>query len=123
LNIGIEAGILGQRTFSILVVMCLFTTFMTFPLVRWIYYDAMCAAKRAKDGHPPPPSTSSEADIEMNNNNHHMVQEEAVNEIIVRVSSSESEEEAKEAETKAYYASYVTEEKEKEMIEREDGNT
>jgi len=37
LNIGLDLGILSQRLFSIMVLMALVTTFMTSPLLSWIY--------------------------------------------------------------------------------------
>jgi Kef-type K+ transport system membrane component KefB len=37
LNIGLELGILSQTLFSIMVLMALVTTFMTSPLLSWIY--------------------------------------------------------------------------------------
>lgn len=37
LNLGVSAGILSTRTFSVMVVMCLVTTFMTCPAVDFIY--------------------------------------------------------------------------------------
>lgn len=37
LNVGLSAGILSQKVFTMFVVMALVTTFMTTPLVRWIY--------------------------------------------------------------------------------------
>lgn len=37
LNIGLREGVLNNRIFSVMVIMCLFTTFMTCPLVLWIY--------------------------------------------------------------------------------------
>ncbi|KAK7421633.1 hypothetical protein QQX98_002100 [Neonectria punicea] len=37
LNIGLQAGILSQRTFTIFVVMALVTTVSTTPLTRWLY--------------------------------------------------------------------------------------
>ncbi|KAK7518899.1 Sodium/hydrogen exchanger family-domain-containing protein [Phyllosticta citriasiana] len=37
LNIGLQAKILSQRTFTIFVVMALITTFMTTPLTMWLY--------------------------------------------------------------------------------------
>ncbi|KAK5069313.1 hypothetical protein LTR64_008391 [Lithohypha guttulata] len=39
LNIGLQARILSQRTFTIFVVMALVTTFATTPLVVWLYPD------------------------------------------------------------------------------------
>mmetsp|Transcript_23797 Transcript_23797/g.32733 ORF Transcript_23797/g.32733 Transcript_23797/m.32733 type:complete len:946 (+) Transcript_23797:23-2860(+) len=37
LNLGLQAGILSVRTFSVMVIMCLFTTFITCPLIELIY--------------------------------------------------------------------------------------
>jgi len=37
LNLGLSAGILNTKTFSVMVIMCLFTTFITCPLVEIIY--------------------------------------------------------------------------------------
>ena len=37
LNLGMQAGVLSIRTFSVMVLMCLFTTFITGPMVEWIY--------------------------------------------------------------------------------------
>jgi len=37
LNLGMKAGILNTRTFSVMVIMCLFTTFITSPIVALIY--------------------------------------------------------------------------------------
>jgi len=37
LNIGLNQGVLNQRIFSIMVIMCLFTTFITCPIVHLIY--------------------------------------------------------------------------------------
>lgn len=37
LNIGLQAKILSQRTFTIFVLMALITTFATTPLVKWLY--------------------------------------------------------------------------------------
>jgi Kef-type K+ transport system membrane component KefB len=37
LNLGVSAGILSTRTFSVMVVMCIVTTFMTCPVVDCIY--------------------------------------------------------------------------------------
>jgi hypothetical protein len=41
LNVGLQAGILNTRTFSVMVIMCLFTTFMTYPLISVIYPESM----------------------------------------------------------------------------------
>ena len=37
LNIGLREGVLNNRIFSVMVIMCLLTTFMTCPLILWIY--------------------------------------------------------------------------------------
>ena len=37
LNLGMEAGVLTIRTFSVMVIMCLFTTFITCPCINYIY--------------------------------------------------------------------------------------
>jgi Kef-type K+ transport system membrane component KefB len=36
LNLGLEYGLLTEHTFSVMVLMCLFTTFMTCPLINWV---------------------------------------------------------------------------------------
>ncbi len=41
LNLGLSSGILTTRTFSVMVVMCLFTTFLTSPVVEYIYPPSM----------------------------------------------------------------------------------
>lgn len=37
LNLGVTSGILNTQVFSVMVMMCLATTFMTCPLIEWIY--------------------------------------------------------------------------------------
>jgi Kef-type K+ transport system membrane component KefB len=37
LNVGLQAGILSQKVFSIFVVMALVTTFLTTPIVTYLY--------------------------------------------------------------------------------------
>lgn len=37
LNLGMQSGILNTRTFSVMVIMCLFTTFLTSPIVEFIF--------------------------------------------------------------------------------------
>ncbi|KAK6363084.1 K(+)/H(+) antiporter [Orbilia blumenaviensis] len=63
LNIGLTAGVISQRTFTIFVVMALVTTFATTPLVTYLYpewYQKKCLAWRAGkinwDGTPTAPS-------------------------------------------------------------------
>lgn len=41
LNLGISSGILNTRTFSVMVIMCLVTTFMTSPIIELIYPPSM----------------------------------------------------------------------------------
>ena len=41
LNLGLSSGILTTRTFSVMVVMCLFTTFLTSPVVEFMYPPSM----------------------------------------------------------------------------------
>jgi Kef-type K+ transport system membrane component KefB len=56
LNIGLDLGILSPALFSILVLMALVTTFMTSPLISWIYperiarMEASNAAPSMRDG-------------------------------------------------------------------------
>ncbi|ROV91064.1 hypothetical protein VMCG_09584 [Cytospora schulzeri] len=61
LNIGLQAGILSQRTFTIFVVMALVTTVATTPLTNWLYppwYQTKMEKWRRgetdKDGNPMP---------------------------------------------------------------------
>jgi Kef-type K+ transport system membrane component KefB len=37
LNIGLDLGVIGPELFTMMVIMALVTTFMTSPLVRWLY--------------------------------------------------------------------------------------
>ena len=53
LNIGLEAGILGARSFSVMVIMCIFTTVLACPLVQCIYPPSVrtyMEAKRSIEG-------------------------------------------------------------------------
>ncbi|KAG0126927.1 Sodium/hydrogen exchanger family-domain-containing protein [Tuber indicum] len=59
LNIGLQAGILGVRVFTIFVIMALVTTFATTPLVTYLYppdyqkkMDAWRKGKADRDGNP-----------------------------------------------------------------------
>lgn len=49
LNLGMSSGILNTRTFSVMVIMCLFTTFLTSPLVEWIYPREMRTVEHKDD--------------------------------------------------------------------------
>ena len=53
LNIGLEAGILGPRSFSVMVIMCIFTTVLACPLVQCIYPPSVrtyIETKRSMEG-------------------------------------------------------------------------
>jgi Kef-type K+ transport system membrane component KefB len=41
LNIGLDLGVLSPALFSVMVLMALVTTFMTSPLLSWIYPDRL----------------------------------------------------------------------------------
>ena len=45
LNIGLDLGILSPALFSIMVLMALVTTFMTMPLLSWVYPERMARAE------------------------------------------------------------------------------
>ena len=49
LNLGVTAGVLSQRTFSVMVIMCLFTTFITGPMVQCVYPPHM---RELENDHP-----------------------------------------------------------------------
>jgi Kef-type K+ transport system membrane component KefB len=55
LNVGLSAGLIGQRLFTVLVLMALITTLMTMPLLRLI--RAPAASQSVSEPHPesPPP--------------------------------------------------------------------
>jgi Kef-type K+ transport system membrane component KefB len=57
LNIGLDMGVLGPTLFSMMVLMALTTTFMTTPLLQWIYPDRL-AHKTVEEV---PPVTLEEA--------------------------------------------------------------
>jgi Kef-type K+ transport system membrane component KefB len=52
LNIGLDMGVLGPTLFSMMVLMALTTTFMTTPLLQWIYPDRL-AHKSVEEESPP----------------------------------------------------------------------
>ncbi|KAF3129914.1 K(+)/H(+) antiporter [Orbilia oligospora] len=68
LNIGLTAGVISQRTFTIFVVMALVTTFATTPLVTFLYpewYQKKCLAWRAgKINWDGTPTAQSEDEVE-----------------------------------------------------------
>jgi Kef-type K+ transport system membrane component KefB len=47
LNVGLDLGILSPALFSVMVLMALVTTFMTSPLLRWIYPERLAQAEAA----------------------------------------------------------------------------
>jgi len=53
LNIGLDLGILSPTLFSIMVLMALFTTIMTTPLLAWIYPEENGRRLPSPDGLPP----------------------------------------------------------------------
>ena len=62
LNIGIQSGILNPRVFSVMVIMCMFTTITAFPIVQCIYpehFRAQAAAKAAASASPQSLTTTS----------------------------------------------------------------
>lgn len=53
LDIGLQAGILGVRSFSVMVIMCIFTTVLACPLVHCIYPPSVrtyIETKRSTEG-------------------------------------------------------------------------
>ena len=50
LNLGLSSNILNTRTFSVMVVMCLFTTFITSPIVEYIYPPNLRVLLKDGDG-------------------------------------------------------------------------
>ena len=50
LNIGLDLGVISPTIFSMMVVMALFTTFVTTPLIRWIYPPELMAADLVSPG-------------------------------------------------------------------------
>jgi Kef-type K+ transport system membrane component KefB len=45
LNVGLDAGIVSARTYSVLIVMCLVDTFATYPLVQWLFPEHLREAE------------------------------------------------------------------------------
>ena len=52
LNIGLDLGVISPKLFAMMVLMALFTTFVTTPLLRWVYPSASVAHSGAvvRDG-------------------------------------------------------------------------
>jgi len=64
LNLGLTSGILNTRTFSVMVVMCLFTTFVTCPVIQFIYPPHMRLTTKEEEELLHGPSKKEE-DMEM----------------------------------------------------------
>lgn len=54
LSVGLQFGVINDKVFAIMVVMALVTTFMTTPLLYWIYPPYLLE-KEIKEGEPHPP--------------------------------------------------------------------
>jgi Kef-type K+ transport system membrane component KefB len=48
LNIGLDIGVISQTVFTIMVLMALVTTFMTSPLLEWVYPSRLTAVDQAE---------------------------------------------------------------------------
>src|SRR6185312_1047156 len=46
LNIGLDIGVISQTVFTIMVLMALVTTFMTTPLLEWVYPARLMVLER-----------------------------------------------------------------------------
>ena len=55
LNIGLDIGVISPGLFAMMVLMALFTTFMTSPLLEWIYPTRLIRAAAAETAAPEPP--------------------------------------------------------------------
>ncbi len=47
LNVGLDIGVISPTIFAMMVLMALVTTFMTTPLLEWIYPERLIRAERA----------------------------------------------------------------------------
>jgi hypothetical protein len=47
LNIGLDIGVLSPALFTMLVLMALITTFMTAPLLQWVYFSSLLPLETA----------------------------------------------------------------------------
>lgn len=67
LNIGLEIGVISEVMFTMLVIMALTTTFMTAPLLEWIYFSRVkpkAYTPPAEESVEPVPETVSSFDLE-----------------------------------------------------------
>jgi Kef-type K+ transport system membrane component KefB len=46
LNIGLDIGVISETVFTIMVLMALVTTFMTSPLLEWVYPTHLMVAEK-----------------------------------------------------------------------------
>lgn len=71
LNLGLDIGVISPTLFTMMVIMALFTTFMTTPLLQWIYPPEEFAkelidapdARDAPDVLDPPPASAARAEM------------------------------------------------------------
>ncbi|MBA3546320.1 MAG: cation:proton antiporter [Nannocystis sp.] len=54
LNIGLELGVISPKLFTMMVLMALFTTFITTPLLQWVYPPEELARTLSEPLHEPP---------------------------------------------------------------------
>jgi Kef-type K+ transport system membrane component KefB len=48
LNVGLDIGVISHTVFAMMVLMALVTTFMTTPLLEWIYSEQFIQAEHAE---------------------------------------------------------------------------
>ncbi|KAJ9057482.1 K(+)/H(+) antiporter [Entomophthora muscae] len=54
LNIGLDAGVISPKTFAVMIIMALVTTFLTVPLILLVYPKSYYASEGDSDCHPTP---------------------------------------------------------------------
>jgi K+:H+ antiporter len=72
LNIGLDLGVISPKLFTMMVIMALITTFMTTPILQWIYPTAQLSAHSPEGfvwvvGDSAPPATDEVPDTRMRN--------------------------------------------------------
>lgn len=60
LNIGLELGVISPKLFTMMVLMALFTTFITTPLLQWVYPPEELARTLMEEPRPEPPVRAPE---------------------------------------------------------------
>jgi Kef-type K+ transport system membrane component KefB/nucleotide-binding universal stress UspA family protein len=65
LNIGLDLGVISPTVFSMMVLMALFTTFMTSPLLEWVYPQREMARDLVDLAEPTPPPVSPAAPVDV----------------------------------------------------------